>query len=109
MQAITPPPGSASTKIGSDVPSAQQSNRGRQVAGAKDGSKRATILALLGRKEGATINDLIAATGWLPHTTRAALSGLRKSGFAIVRTRDTGADASVYRIDPDTIPTTAAA
>ena len=26
---------------------------------------------------------MIAATGWLPHTTRAALTGLRKKGYAI--------------------------
>jgi hypothetical protein len=26
---------------------------------------------------------MVAATGWLPHTTRAALTGLRKKGYAI--------------------------
>jgi hypothetical protein len=35
------------------------------------------------RDEGATLNDMIAATGWLPHTTRAALTGLKKKGYAI--------------------------
>ena len=33
--------------------------------------------------EGATLDQMIAATGWLPHTTRAALTGLRKAGYAI--------------------------
>ena len=41
------------------------------------------ILSLLQRKGGASIADLVSATGWLPHTTRAALTGLRKSGYAI--------------------------
>ena len=33
------------------------------------------------RKTGATLDDLVEATGWLPHTTRAALTGLRKKGY----------------------------
>ena len=50
-------------------------------------TKVSTVLALLKRDGGATLPDLIAATGWLPHTTRAALTGLRKKGHAIERTR----------------------
>ncbi len=46
-------------------------------------SKRGEVAALLLRDEGATLDQIIAATGWLPHTTRAALSGLRKAGYAI--------------------------
>ena len=48
-------------------------------------TKASTVLALLGRAEGATVAELIAATGWLPHTTRAALTGLRKKGHAMTR------------------------
>ena len=69
-------------------------------ARAKTGSKRNPILAMMQREGGATIDDLTAATGWLPHTTRAALTGLRKSGVSIERSRDAQADASVYRIEP---------
>jgi hypothetical protein len=48
-------------------------------------SKSAQVLALLGRSEGATLEELISATGCLPHTTRAALTGLRKRGHEIGR------------------------
>lgn len=48
-------------------------------------SKISRVLALLQRPEGATLEDLITETSWLPHTTRAALTGLRKKGHAIVR------------------------
>ncbi|MDP1027040.1 DUF3489 domain-containing protein [Sphingomonas sp. KR1UV-12] len=59
-------------------------------------TKAATVVALLERDSGATLPELIAATGWLPHTTRAALTGLRKKGHDIVRgTRD---GATCYRI-----------
>jgi len=40
---------------------------------------------LLCRSEGASLKDLTDATGWLPHTMRAALTGLRKKGHAITR------------------------
>jgi hypothetical protein len=46
-------------------------------------SKSDLVLGLLQRPEGATITELVAATGWLPHTTRAALTGLRKKGHAV--------------------------
>jgi hypothetical protein len=49
----------------------------------RGGSKLARLIALLERDHGATIAELIAATGWLAHTTRAALTGLRKRGFAV--------------------------
>jgi spore coat polysaccharide biosynthesis protein SpsF (cytidylyltransferase family) len=46
-------------------------------------TKRAQLIALLERKEGASLDEMVVATGWLPHTTRAALTGLRKSGKII--------------------------
>ena len=70
---------------------------------AKVGSKRALVINLLQRGEGATIDDLIAATDWLPHTTRAALSGLRKGGLAIERSKAQRGTASVYRIATTTM------
>jgi hypothetical protein len=73
----------------------------------RQGSKLAEVMTLLGRKQGADIEELTSATGWLPHTTRAALTGLRKRGFAIERSRsDQG--ASVYRIVMGATPALAA-
>lgn len=50
-------------------------------------SKTDNVLALMRRDQGATLSELIAATGWLPHTTRAALTGLRKKGHAVARAK----------------------
>jgi hypothetical protein len=44
-----------------------------------------TILKLLRRPNGATIEQLQKAIGWKPHSIRAALTGLRKQGHAIKR------------------------
>lgn len=46
-------------------------------------TKRDQLAALLIRDEGATIDQMIAATGWLPHTVRAAMTGLKKLGYTI--------------------------
>jgi Protein of unknown function (DUF3489) len=67
------------------------------VSAPRDGSKLALVIERLQRAEGATIIDLTQATGWLPHTTRAALTGLRKRGYAVTRDR-VGVGDSVYRI-----------
>lgn len=50
-------------------------------------TKTAMVLEMLRRGDGATLDELTAATSWLPHTTRAALTGLRKKGHAIDRRR----------------------
>ena len=48
-------------------------------------SKTAVIVELLRRTGGASLAELVVATGWQPHTTRAALTGLRKKGHTIAR------------------------
>ena len=53
-------------------------------------SKIASVIALLGRPEGATLAEMVEATGWLPHTTRAALTGLKKQGNTIERRKVEG-------------------
>jgi len=53
---------------------------------------------LLQRDRGASIDELIALTGWLPHTTRAALTGLRKCGFATAIDRSDKERGSIYRV-----------
>lgn len=60
-------------------------------------SKKDTIIGLLQQDDGATIADLQTATGWQPHSVRAALTGLRKKGYDV--DRSTAADnVSRYRI-----------
>lgn len=62
----------------------------------RPGSKIETVLALLGQEEGASPAELIDATGWLPHTMRAALTGLRKKGHGIERGKR--GELAVYRL-----------
>jgi hypothetical protein len=44
----------------------------------RQGTKAARILELLTRPHGASVAELIQATGWQPHSIRGHLSGVRK-------------------------------
>ena len=56
----------------------------------KPASKIEKVIAMMRRKNGASIEEMVKATGWLPHSTHAALSGLRKKGREITRTKNDG-------------------
>jgi len=53
------------------------------LALSKTPNKQQQLAALVLRDQGATLDQMIAVTGWLAHTTRAALTGLKKKGYAI--------------------------
>ena len=59
--------------------------------------RKQQLLDMLARKNGARSSEMIAMTGWLPHTLRAALSGLRKQGHVIERIKVEDG-SSLYRI-----------
>jgi Protein of unknown function (DUF3489) len=61
------------------------------------GTKIAHVIELLQRDQGAKLDELTAATGWLPHTARAALTGLRHRGYEVRLERGEKGRASVYR------------
>lgn len=51
-------------------------------------TKTGTILKLLRRPSGATIDQMQKSTGWQPHSVRAALTGLRKKAHDVQRGKD---------------------
>src|SRR4029077_13015494 len=60
-------------------------------------SKKAAIVALLERPDGAALGDLTAASGGQVHSLRAALTGLRKEGKELLRDKD-AAGVTHYRL-----------
>ena len=77
--------------LGSSRPARTRSRRGTKT-------KRAQLIALLSRKTGKDISAISDRLGWQPHTTRAALSRLRKAGFEIAREVPKRGGAARYRI-----------
>jgi hypothetical protein len=63
------------------------------------GTKQAQIIALLERPEGATVAEMVAASGWLAHSARGLISGgLKKKLRLNVTTEKVAARGTVYRI-----------
>ena len=62
-------------------------------------TKQAMLISLLRRSEGAAMDEIVAATGWLTHTARGAMSGAlgKKLGLVVasLKEKDRG---RVYRI-----------
>ena len=67
----------------------------------REGTKMARVVGLLQRDRGATLAEIIATTDWLPHTTRAALTGLRKRGYVVTLDRSDDERGSTYSIPLD--------
>ena len=93
-------PEAASASAAAKAPAAKTAapSEPRAIDGApRPGSKQALVVEMLSKDDGASLDALVKATGWLPHTTRAALTGLRKRGFLVERVRDES-KGSLYRI-----------
>jgi hypothetical protein len=63
------------------------------------GTKQALLIEMLQRLEGATMEEIVAATGWQPHTARGAMSGAlrKKLGLVVISEKEEG-KGRVYRI-----------
>lgn len=83
---------------GSDHPPANAApvDKSAPAPVAKTTSKASMLIELLARDCGATLDQMVATTGWQTHTTRAALTGLRKKGHAI--TSEKAGGVRVYRL-----------
>jgi hypothetical protein len=65
----------------------------------RDGTKQAMIIELLKRPGGATLAEIVEATGWQAHTVRGAMAGAlkKKLGLTITSEKDES-KGRVYRI-----------
>jgi len=79
--------------------SAQRAPTGAKAKGDIGRStKQAKLIALLERAEGATITEMVKATGWLPHTVRGAMSGALKKRLGLAVTSVKEERGRVYHI-----------
>ena len=60
-------------------------------------SKSSTVTRLLSRGNGATLADIMKATGWKDHSCRAFLTGVRKTNTLLKEERPDGATS--YRLE----------
>ena len=92
-KAKTPPPAAPAQK---GVPKAPAGATERLP---REGTKQATMIAMLRRKNGATIAEIVEATGWQPHTVRGAFAGAlkKKLGLTIASEKEEKR-GRVYRV-----------
>ncbi len=62
----------------------------------RSGTKQSLLLDLIRRDEGASIDEIVERTGWLTHTARAAITGLRKRGHDIGLRKGEGGSRYCY-------------
>lgn len=62
------------------------------------GTKQARMIEMLRRPEGATVEQIAAATGWQHHTIRGAISGALKKKLGLKIEATKGEAGTVYRI-----------
>lgn len=61
------------------------------------GGKLGAMAALLRQPDGATIEQLVQATGWQPHSVRGAMSGALKKKHGLTITSEKSGSSRVYR------------
>ena len=66
---------------------------------AREGSKKAIVLELLRRKDGATLAEIAKATDWQNHSIRGFISGTitKKMGLTVESTKNEGGDRT-YKV-----------
>jgi hypothetical protein len=65
----------------------------------REGTKQATMIAMLQRKNGATIAEIVEATGWQQHTVRGAFAGALKKKLELnIVSEKVDGRGRVYRI-----------
>lgn len=62
-------------------------------------TKQQLLIDLLKRPEGATIDEIVAATGWQKHTARGAMSGALKKRLGLTVTSEKAERGRVYKIE----------
>ena len=62
----------------------------------REGTKQAQLIAML--RDGATIDEMVAATGWQSHTIRGAMAGALKKRLGLTIASEKEERGRVYRI-----------
>ena len=81
------------------APKGKTAAKARDDAAPREGSKTAQVVAMLERKNGATLTEIMEKMGWQRHTVRGFMAGaMKKAGYAVESFKPEGGERS-YRIN----------
>lgn len=81
-------------------PTAPKAKTAKSDGAPREGSKTAQVVAMLQRKDGATITEIMDKMGWQKHTVRGFMAGaMKKAGYTVESFKPEGGERS-YRINP---------
>lgn len=94
-------PNSQTVSASSSTPSKARANRSTPVrsnSANQSGSKQSRVLTMLRRKDGATINAIVKATDWQPHSVRGFFAGVVRKKLKLNLESQKTNGKRVYRI-----------
>jgi hypothetical protein len=87
------------TTAAKNAPKAKKGAKVRESAGPREGSKTAQVVAMLQRKNGATLAEIMDKMGWQKHTVRGFMAGaMKKAGYTVESFKPEGGERT-YRIN----------
>jgi hypothetical protein len=82
------------------APKSKKTAKANESAGPREGSKTAEVVAMLQRKNGATLAEIMDKMGWQKHTVRGFMAGaMKKAGYSVESFKPEGGERT-YRINP---------
>ena len=95
-----PPENAAHSKKALKTQKAAKPAKSEEAAGPREGSKTARVVAMLQRKNGATLAEIMQQMSWQKHTVRGFMAGaMKKAGYNIESFKSDKGERS-YRINP---------
>jgi hypothetical protein len=80
-------------------PKGKKAAKAPETAGPREGSKTAQVVAMLQRKGGATLAEIMDKMGWQKHTVRGFMAGaMKKAGYDVESFKPEGGERT-YRIN----------
>jgi hypothetical protein len=87
------------TSPAKSAPKGKKATKAKDSAGPREGSKTAQVVAMLQRKNGATLTEIMKTMGWQKHTVRGFVAGsLKKAGYQVESFKPEGGERT-YRIN----------
>ena len=87
------------TTAAKNAPKAKKAAKAQESAGPREGSKTAQVVAMLQRKNGATLAEIMDKMGWQKHTVRGFMAGaMKKAGYTVESFKPEGGERT-YRIN----------